>query len=168
MREIPKKNYFIFICVLFVSVGIVLYLMSWYKKTQPVDSFTIMGETVSEVRSDELSSYLQDNPNTIIYVAPSDVDDFTNLEKEFKQLIIKKELTNEVVYLDSSQVSKDFYKEFADKYLSDELKKQSTDLSVIPNLIYIKDGKIVDTMNALKKETKIQDIEQFLEKNGVY
>lgn len=168
MREIPKKNYFIFICVLFVSVGIVLYLMSWYEKTQPVDSFTIMGETVSEVRSDELSSYLQDNPNTIIYVAPSDVDDFINLEKEFKKLIVKKELTNEVVYLDSSQVSKDFYKEFADKYLSDALKKQNTDLSVIPNLIYIKDGKIVDTMNALKKETKIQDIEQFLKKNGVY
>ncbi|MBS7020967.1 MAG: hypothetical protein KH135_03750 [Firmicutes bacterium] len=168
MREIPKKNYFIFGCVILVSVLIVLYLMSWYQKTQPEDTYTIMGEVVSEVRSDEMSSYLQDNPNTIIYVAPSNVDDYVSLEKEFKKLIVKKELTNEVVYLDSSQVSENFYQEFANHYLNEELKKKNIDLSVIPNLIFIKEGKIVDTMNTVSRDTKIEDVEQFLEKNGAY
>ena len=101
MREIPKKNYIIFAFVIVVSIGIILYCMRWYTMSQSVDKSNVMDGVVSELKSDELSSYLLDNPNVIVYLAPSDSDENKSLEDELQNLIVSKNLTNEFIYLDS-------------------------------------------------------------------
>lgn len=169
MREIPKKNYIIFALVIIVSLGIVAYCVRWYQMSQSVENSNVMDGVVSELKSDELSSYLLDNPNVIVYLAPSDSTENKSLEDELHDLIIRKELTNEFVYLDSSMITdSSIYDDYEDKYLSDTLKNQSIDLSVTPNLWYFRDGKIMDVMNTVSRVSSIQDVEHFLDKNGVY
>ncbi len=169
MREIPKKNYIIFALVIIISLGIVIYCMRWYQMSQSVDKSNVMDGLVSELKSDELSSYLLDNPNVIVYLAPSDSHENRNLEDKLHDLIIRKELTSEFIYLDSSLITDtSIYDDYEEKYLSDTLKNQSIDLSVTPNLWYFHDGKIMDVMNTVSRASSIQDVEYFLEKNGVY
>ena len=169
MREIPKKNYIIFAFVIVVSIGIILYCMRWYTMSQSVDKSNVMDGVVSELKSDELSSYLLDNPNVIVYLAPSDSDENKSLEDELQNLIVSKNLTNEFIYLDSSLITDNrIYEDYGERYLSETLKNQSIDLSVTPNLWYFRDGKITDVMNTVSRKSSIQDVEYFLEKNGVY
>ncbi len=169
MREIPKKNYIIFALVIIVSLGIVAYCVRWYQMSQSVEKSNVMDGVVSELKSDELSSYLLDNPNVIVYLAPSDSTENKSLEDKLHDLIIRKELTNEFIYLDSSMITdSSIYDDYEDKYLSDTLKNQSIDLSVTPNLWYFRDGKIMDVMNTVSRVSSIQDVEHFLDKNGVY
>ena len=169
MREIPKKNYIIFAFVIVVSIGIILYCMRWYTMSQSVDKSNVMDGVVSELKSDELSSYLLDNPNVIVYLAPSDSDENKSLEDELQNLIVSKNLTNEFIYLDSSLITDNrIYEDYGERYFSETLKNQSIDLSVTPNLWYFHDGKITDVMNTVSRKSSIQDVEYFLEKNGVY
>lgn len=169
MREIPKKNYVVFAFVIIISLGIIVYCMRWYQMSQSADKSNIMNGVVSELKSDELSSYLLDNPNVIVYLAPSDSDENKSLENELQDFIVGKNLTNEFIYLDSSLITDGrIYDDYEEKYLSETLKNQSIDLSVTPNLWYFHDGMITDVMNTVSRTSSIQDVEYFLEKNGVY
>ena len=169
MREIPKKNYVIFAFVIIISLGIIVYCMRWYQMSQSAGKSNIMDGVVSELKSDELSSYLLDNPNVIVYLAPSDSDENKSLENELQDFIVGKNLTNEFIYLDSSLITDGrIYDDYEEKYLSETLKNQSIDLSVTPNLWYFHDGMITDVMNTVSRTSSIQDVEYFLEKNGVY
>ena len=137
--------------------------------SQSVDKSNVMDVVVSELKSDELSSYLLDNPNVIVYLAPSDSDENKSLEDELQNLIVSKNLTNEFIYLDSGLITDNsIYEDYGERYLSETLKNQSIDLSVTPNLWYFHDGKITDVMNTVSRKSSIQDVEYFLEKNGVY
>ena len=82
MREIPKKNYVIFAVVIVISLFIVGYFVRWYQMTNGREETTMMDGVVSEVRYDELTSYLQDNPNVIVYIAPNIQGSNITLENE--------------------------------------------------------------------------------------
>lgn len=169
MREIPKKNYIIFAIVIVLSLGVVAYCVNWYRMSQTLEESKVMNGVVSEIKSDELSSYLLDNPNVIVYIAPSNGTINLDFENALHDFIIKEELTDEFIYLDSSMITNSqVYRDYEDQYLSDTLKKQSIDLSVTPNLWYFHDGQILDVMNTVSRVSSIQDAKYFLEKNGVY
>ena len=71
MREIPSKNYVIFAFVIIISIGIVAYCMRWYQMRTAIDKPQVMDGLVSEIKSEEIADYLLDNPNVIVYIAPS-------------------------------------------------------------------------------------------------
>ncbi len=168
MREIPSKNYVIFAFVIIISIGIVAYCMRWYQMRTAIDKPQVMDGLVSEIKSEEIADYLLDNPNVIVYIAPSNQKSNQALEQELHDFIIKKELTNEFVYIDSRKMTTETYQQLEEQYLNDTLKNQSIDLSVTPNLWYFHEGKILDVMNTVSRKSSIHDVEYFLEKNGVY
>lgn len=169
MRKIPKKNYVIFAVVIIVSLFLVGYFVRWYQMTNGREEPIMMDGVVSEVRYDELTSYLQDNPNVIVYIAPNIQGSNIALENDLKKYIVNHNLADEFIYLDSNKIQdSQIYNDFEDDYLSDELKRQSVDLSVTPNLWYFRDGVIVDVMNTVSRTTSIQDVEHFLEENEAY
>ena len=111
MREIPSKNYVIFAFVIIISIGIVAYCMRWYQMRAAIDKPQVMDGLVSEIKSEEIADYLLDNPNVIVYIAPSNQKSNQALEQELHDFIIKKELTNEFVYIDSRKMTTETYQQ---------------------------------------------------------
>ena len=69
-REVPLKNYLILLMLTIGIVCLVFYLASWYNTTKEYyKNNSILSKYLPEVKSEEISSFLVDNPEIVIYVA---------------------------------------------------------------------------------------------------
>lgn len=168
-REIPKKNYYLLMLVAVLTVLILCYMVNWYQARQAyVIKNSSVTEIVSEVKKDELPNYLLDNPNVVVYFTSFQDENIKNFEKEFKQYILKYELANEIVVVDTDMIeSEDFYTSFANQYFTNELKNKNMNLNYMPNMIFVKDGKVSDILVTYDTDITMKEVKYFLEKNEV-
>ena len=165
MRKIPTKNYVILTILAVVKVIIFVYMSNWYlaSKEYYLES-SIMTDFLGEIKEAEISNYILENPEIIIYVSSDQEDSTKKFEKKLKSYIIKEEIQSHFIYLNCSNLSSDFMKEFQKKYFNGALK---TIYVTYPNLFIVENGKVVDVLYKLGKEPNIKDVAPFLEKNGV-
>lgn len=162
-RKIPIKNYIIMLFITIVTILLVFYLVSWYNASKEYyQNNSIMTSYLSEIKDVELSSYLIDNPDTVIYYASGKDESIKDFEKEFKKLIEKYEIKDQIVYVDAS-------KEENSAFISNlrELNNEKITFSDGNNLFCIKEGKIA---KALFENSDVLDKRQarnFLIKCGV-
>ncbi len=159
---IKLKNYFILAFIILVMVFLVFYICRWYqvysdyKKETPI----IRGTLSYEITSAELDHYVMENPNCVVYMCTSSSDHCRNFERDFKKLIEKENLQNNIIYLNLSDVDmKQFVSEFNEKY---HYKVKLTEH--YPAFVEFTDGKVTafiegDNQNSLT----ITKVSQFIE-----
>lgn len=165
-KNIPKKNYLFLSLLIIGVVGLTFYSASWYKT---IDKYyknnSVISEVVAEIDSDTFSSFLLDNPDTVLYISSSADTEVKSFEKQFKKIIVDDDLTGSIFYFD---VNKDTNKGgldiLLDKYTSTTIKKNISKI-VTPNLVRFSNGKIIDIMYYKNYSITKKDVQKFLERN---
>ena len=135
MREIPKKNYFILLVLLIITVLLTLFLSKVYiNKSQLVSNFYKYSNVITK---EEFDQFMTENSDVIIYI--SDKHDLThsNFEDKFKTKIDELNLKHNLIYLDKNEIDKNFLKKIKEKY------NINIDLKNTPIIVVIVDNKVV-------------------------
>ena len=163
MKNIPLKNYLILLLVSLGTALLVFYLRSWYNASiEYYQNNSIMSEYLAEIKSDEINSFVIDNPDVVIYYASAKDTSIKSFEKSLKKLMEHYEIKDDVIYIDSSKIEND---SFISK-LNDVSDKKINVIS-IPNLIYIKDGRVNKVLYSTETKINKRDVQNFLIKCGV-
>ncbi len=107
LRVIPKKNYIILALVLLISFLFIYYLYLWFDSYNEAKlNIPIMNKYMEVINYNELSDYLVENPDTIIYVSVLENSDIRNFEKKFKNLFKRHEIDKDILYMDITDEKK--------------------------------------------------------------
>ncbi len=162
MKKVPILNYVKVLILAIVTVLIVLVLANHYTKKNNYEreNDDIMN-FLSNIKYEELSSYLVEHQDSFIYMAPSSDSSLDELEKELKDYIVTNELEKEFVYLDSSNITSDIYDELKNNYFSSSLK--SIELGSTPTLLAVNDQEVVAILNS---NLNIEYVQEFVNTYG--
>lgn len=166
LRTIPIKNYVILVAAFLITFLIVLYLCNWYKVYDEYQRKTpVIDKTLSELTSvEELNHYIMENQTTVIYMCTASSDSCRNFEKDFKKLILKKNLQDSIVYLNLSNIDeKEFVNTFNNNY---PYKVKLTDK--YPAIVVFEDSKVTNLLQGTKNQKMtIEKAKQFIEINKI-
>lgn len=151
MKVIPKKNYMITVVIILSTIVLTFILANSYKNKYRKTSE--MYNYLSEIKINEIESYLFENPSIIIYFA--DKYNLNNDDKEIKLKKIINELNvyNYFIYLDINDVDESFLKKFQKKY-NYEIKIDDT-----PLFLVINEGNVIESLRLIENV----DIEKLVE-----
>ncbi len=155
-KEIPFKNYIILAVILIFTILLVVYLFNWqsiYQKNKLQEP--ILDKYLMVINYNELDDYLVENKEAIVYVSVLNDEKIRMFENKFKNLIIKNDLNNKVLYLNLTNESVEINK----KYLSN--------LSEVPTLIIFDEGKVVESYSIKDNNYDIKAFEKFLKKEEI-
>ena len=164
-RQIAPKNYVFFVIMCILTVFIVVYLGMWYDaRATYYRNNSIMSNLLSEIHEQEVSTYVLENPDAIIYVVSSKDGYVKNFEKKFRKLILKYNLNNQFIYIDSS-INGNLNNEF--RKLPSYIGARTYDLNSGVNIIVFENGKIKALFHKDSDSIDIEPVENFLEAYGV-
>ena len=164
-RKIKFKNYIYLFVVLTVSIGVMVGFYMWHLSyKENVLKTPIMDEYLYSINYNELDNYVLDNGYALIYVSVLEDEGIRNFEEKFKKYIKNNELSNKMLYLDLTEVSKDtnLYSELVNKY---RIKKKS--IGDVPCLLLFKEGKLDKIYPINEKKYNFNEITFFLEQEDV-
>lgn len=166
-RKVPTKNYIVLGAIYLVIILIVVYISNWYRQSDFNDNNSIT-TVVSEIKIEEFTSYIQENPDVIIYFSNA-VNSDTKLQQKIGSYILKKNLTDNVVYINTYSISQKWINDINSQYLNDELKINGTlKLSdSADNIVAFKDGKIIGYAVNSTQILTYDDAKEFLNRYGV-
>lgn len=165
-KDIPKKNYIIMGIIVVITICLTFYLALWYKTIRDYNqNNSVIVEIISQIEGESISSYLLDNPTTVIYLASSNDQEIKSFERKFRKYIADNDLSNEIVYFDTSGLDSEYINGLLVNYAGSSLKKLKN--IVVPNLIYFENGEIVDIMYVKEFAITKNDMVNFLERNNV-
>lgn len=144
------KNYLILFLLVVVTVTLTLYLCDCYRVySDNQKEIPVIRGTLSEITYEELDHYIMENPNSTIYMCTASSQNCRNFENDFIKLIKKKDLQDDIIYLNLSGVDEtafltDFNNKYKYKYvLTTEYPAIVTfDNSNVANMLQEKDGKL--------------------------
>lgn len=171
--KIPSKNYFIVILISLFTLVITCYLAFWYQNNQEYyKNNSVMSGYLSEIGEEaiieNISNYVIDNPDCILYISFGNDQSIKNFENEFKNFINKYEIESEFIYADLNLISnKNFMTELQEQFFSDVLKNSNMELNKQSNLFIFENGKVVDILYFSKKTIKLDDVKAFLVEHEV-
>lgn len=165
-REVPKKNYIILSIIIIITLFLTFLLRNNYIVNMNAScGRTLMSKSLVVLNKEEFENYVLENTNSIIYVASSVDDSINDFELEFKDLIKKIGIENQIVYLDLEKISVKELNELKDKYFLDNLKVFN--FSKYTNLLIMENGKVVSVLYNEKQEIKIEDVKALLSSRGM-
>ena len=159
------KRYLILAFIFILCMGLVIYLCKWYKVYDDYQKeIPVIRDTLSEITDVDLEHYILDNPSTIIYMCTASDEVCRDFEKDFKKLVIKKEYTDKIVYLNLSGLDQEkFVEDFNNKY--NFKVKLTTDY---PAIVMFEDGKITSLLQENdKRDFTISTVKDYLELNMI-
>ena len=159
------KRYLILAFIFILCMGLVIYLCKWYKVYDDYQKeIPVIRDTLSEITDVDLEHYILDNPTTVIYMCTASDEVCRDFEKDFKKLVIKKEYTDKIVYLNLSGLDQEkFVEDFNNKY------NFKIKLSVdYPAIVMFEDGKITSLLQENdKRDFTISTVKDYLELNMI-
>lgn len=173
MRKILKKNYVIVGIVSTLTFVIVGYFAFWYTETKEYNANnSIMTGYLLEMGEDEivvnLSNYILDNPNTVLYMSYGNDPSVKDFENEFKNFISKNNIKQSFIYIDLNRVDdKNFINDFKNNFFDDGLKNKNVEVKKQPNLFVFKEGKIESALYYTKQSINMTDVKIYLENKEV-
>lgn len=155
-RVIPKKNY-VYLLLLTVGTFFVLFcFVKWYRlREQEQATRVIQISAATQIHVKELSNYLLENPDVIVYLSDSTNESLTTFENNFENYLHNKELLSKMIYIDTSSLTED------ERYKIEKEWYQNGTL-IEPNFIIISSGKKVGQLYTANTEIKLSDVHQFL------
>lgn len=140
MKEKTKK--LILYIVLCVATFLALFVAIRLNENRKLDSLStsIIGENLTEIKYDGISTLLVENPNSVIYVSNSSESDSEDFEKIFANVIKQYNLENEIIYINIYEAK-----------IIDPIYQDA------PELIFYKEGVVSDIVDAstLKNKSSI-------------
>lgn len=149
MKEKTKKAILLaVICAVTLMVLFVALKLNENRKND-ILSTSIIKEYLTEIKYEEISTHVIEQPNTIIYVSNSSDEKSANFEKKFKTVIKKHNLENEIIYININDVT-----------IMDPVYQYA------PELVFYQNGEISDIIdcNTIKSS---KDITNVLKERGV-
>lgn len=162
-RIIPTKNYFILGILVIVTIMLTFYFVSWYEASKEYrKENSVIADVLSEIKIEEIDNYVLDNPNIVIYMASSTDQSIKEFENKFKRFIVKHEITDAIIYLNTNNVENNDY-QILEKRFTDDLTSKNTTLVNKTNLLIVREGKVIDILYKDDKLINESDMNQFLE-----
>ena len=168
IKKIPLKNYIIFGIMCILVIGLVFYLSIWYQtKEEYYKNNSVMADILPHINKQELVNFTLENPNTIIYAASSKDIEIKEFEKQFRKLVLNNNLTNQIVFLDTSKYYNQNLNEELIKTVKNKKLVNTIDFNEGVSLILFENGKVKLILNRSSNSVKINVIKEFLEINEV-
>lgn len=161
-KEIPLKNYILLSIVLILTIVVVINLFLWkntYEKSKL--QTPILDDYLLVINYNELNNYLVENKDAIIYVSELNDESIRLFENKFKNIINKNNLNNKILYLDLTEELKE------NNIVKEINKKYGKEMTEVPTIVIIKDGKISSSYNIKENNYNIKLLEKYLEKEDV-
>lgn len=143
MKEKTKKTILLIaICLVTLMVLFIALKLNENRK-QDLLSTSGMKGYLTEIKYEEIATHVIEQPNTIIYVSNSSDDSLYTFEKEFKTVIKKYNLENQIIYININ-----------DSVIVDPIYQNA------PELVFYKDGQISDMIDCttLKSSDEIINV----------
>lgn len=147
-REIPFKNYIILGLIVVATILLVFGISNWYQQSK-IEKHDVLKNLLSEIKEEELESFILENPNAIIYL----MKDYTKDDTKIKNYIVDNELKNKIVIVDCSEKDIDLSKYNKNKKV------------VVPNFIIFEHGKISKVMYLQETKITYKNFEAFMKVN---
>lgn len=147
-EEIKRKILLIIICVLTLLVLVVAIRLNERRIDNELSTSAI-NKYLTEIKYDDISSYVIEEPSVIIYVSNSSDDKALNFEKKFIPIIKKYNLENNVIYININQLN-----------IEDPFYQNA------PELIFYENGSVKDIIDVSALKTK-KDIVKILKERSV-
>lgn len=164
--EIPRRNYIIYGLIVVFTVVLTLLLRNWYSINQDLKKkSTIMSEFLASVNEEEFSNYIVENNNVIFYLANSKDDTLETFENDFKELLIKHNIEEQIVFIDLNQIDDSFFNNLKDNYFIASL--SNIELEKFPNILIMENGKINAILYNKETNINIDDVNKFFYSRGV-
>ena len=161
-KEIPLKNYILLSIVLILTIVVVIYFFLWkntYEKSKL--QTPILDDYLLVINYNELNNYLVENKDAIIYISKLNNENIRLFENKFKNIINKNNLNNKILYLDLTEDLKE------NNIVKKINKKYGKEMTEVPTIVIIKDGKISSSYNIKENKYNIKLLEKYLEKEDV-
>ena len=142
------KNYMILIGMCVLIAGITIYMCNCYNVYHEYQKQTpVIRGYLSEITTQELDNFIQENPTTTLYLCTSSKDTCRNYEKKFIKIINNEEL-NDIIYLNiKEEEAESFPETFNNKYPFKVSLKSN-----YPAFIAFEDGKVRYILQGNEKE----------------
>ena len=83
-RKLTLKNYLILLLVFAITIILTLYLCKCYTVyRESIKEIPVIRGTLSEITSEELDHYIQENPNCTVYICTASNPNCRNFEEDF-------------------------------------------------------------------------------------
>lgn len=149
MKEQTKKMILLIaICVVTIGVLIVALKLN-YNREENLLSESKIKDYLTEIKYDEISNHVIEQPSSIIYVSNSSEDDTKNFEKIFIPVVKKYNLENEIIYININGIT------VVDPFY------QSA-----PELVFYTNGEVSDVIDVSTLKTK-DDVINVLKERSV-
>ncbi len=138
------KNYIILFFIMIISIIITIYILNLYKQYNDEKlSTSVISSVLSEIKYDDLDNVVKDRDFLIIYICSSKESECRNFERDFKEYVIKNDLSDDMAYLniDSNSIINKIYI----NYKHEDLVKKLNDY---PSLLIFSNGKIIDLISS--------------------
>ena len=144
-KEIPLKNYILLSIVLILTIVVVIYFFLWKNTYEK-----------SKLQTPILDDYL-----LVINYNELNNENIRLFENKFKNIINKNNLNNKILYLDLTEELKE------NNIVKEINKKYGKEMTEVPTIVIIKDGKISSSYNIKENKYNIKLLEKYLEKEDV-
>lgn len=149
MKEQTKKM-ILLIAICTVTIGVLIVALKLnYNREENLLSESKIKDYLTEIKYDEISNHVIEQPSSIIYVSNSSEDDTKNFEKIFIPVVKKYNLENEIIYININGIT------VVDPFY------QSA-----PELVFYTNGEVSDVIDVSTLKTK-DDIIKVLKERSV-
>jgi len=171
LRKVPQKNYVIVVIISIATMLILGYFAFWYKNNKEYyENNSIMSGYLAEIQEDgiidNLTNYLIDNPNTVLYMSFGNDASVKEFEYEFKVMIDEYNLSSQFIYIDLNLVNdKNFISSIQNQFFDEKL--QNLNLEKQSNIFLFEEGKVVDVLYSSEQTINLFDVKRFLIRHEV-
>ncbi len=159
-RNIPTRNYFILAIVAILTFVLLYVLVSYFEKRKEYENSThVRMNFLSELKESELSNYLLDNPDTIIYISDSTDSNYASFENELKTLILNENLAKNIVYMDVYKLSSSFFQNWKQGMFASTVTLHQF---IYPNVFVVRDRQVVSVLYTTDQERKPRDVIEYI------
>lgn len=149
MKEQTKKIILLIIIVV-VTIGVLFVALKINeKRKRDLLSTSQIENYLSEIHYEEIAPHVVEQPNTIIYVANSSNEKSNEFEGEFRSVIKKYNLENEIIFININETT-----------IVDPVYQYA------PELVFYKDGEVADIIDCETLKSS-EAIVKALEERGV-
>lgn len=160
-KKIPIKNYVVVLFMYAITIAIVFGLCVWYKNYKEYRlTIPVISGKIQEVKMNEFDSYITSHENTFVYIGTASNRNCRDIEDDLLDLLKKKNIKNDTVYIDMSDESEVDLKKVLSKY------DFNGNISY-PMFIMISDKKVVAVTQREGSRLTIGDIDKLLDEHEV-
>ncbi len=149
MQEKTIKNYIILAVIMLSVVLFVFYIRGWYNTSKVYYSRnSVIKDVTGEINAEEIANYTLENQKFVLYVSSGSNISIKEFENDLKKLILKLDITNDVLYLNLDNVDiSEFNIKMRNTFASDERIKSRISDDSIASFYVFENGKIVSLLN---------------------